>query len=282
MKIIEQFVCGKRGDDACEDMIVVTKDFVAVIDGSTSKSKLPPLKDGKSPGRVAAETVAEVVRTMDADIPEASFEREAMRAIRRKYCEYYSEEFIAHASMHPEDRFTCSAIVYSNVRNEIWMVGDCHALIVDSHCYGTAGKHYTNEKPDEAKLAERRSAVAHELLIGGTDVESLRRHDVARDAIIPSLVASMQNQNVEYSVIDGFSCPVFASKIITDIVPGTMEIVLATDGFPQLYPTLQATEAYLQYVLAADPLLIDVEKMTKGWMIGTASFDDRAYIRFSV
>ena len=39
MKIIEQFIEGKRSQKECEDGIVVTPDFIAVIDGSTSKSQ---------------------------------------------------------------------------------------------------------------------------------------------------------------------------------------------------------------------------------------------------
>ena len=36
MTITEQFICGKHTADDCEDGIVVSNDFAAVIDGSTS------------------------------------------------------------------------------------------------------------------------------------------------------------------------------------------------------------------------------------------------------
>ena len=38
MKIAEQFIQGKHSAADCEDGIVVTNDFVAVIDGSTSQT----------------------------------------------------------------------------------------------------------------------------------------------------------------------------------------------------------------------------------------------------
>lgn len=38
MTIIESFIRGKHDDAHCEDGIVVTHDFAAVIDGSTSKT----------------------------------------------------------------------------------------------------------------------------------------------------------------------------------------------------------------------------------------------------
>ena len=31
---------------------------------------------------------------------------------------------------HPEERLTASAILYSRTRNEVWMVGDCQAIII--------------------------------------------------------------------------------------------------------------------------------------------------------
>ena len=38
MKIIESKIVGKKSQEACEDGMVVTDDFIAVIDGSTSKT----------------------------------------------------------------------------------------------------------------------------------------------------------------------------------------------------------------------------------------------------
>lgn len=38
MIIIEQSIIGKKCQEACEDGLVVTDEFIAVIDGSTSKT----------------------------------------------------------------------------------------------------------------------------------------------------------------------------------------------------------------------------------------------------
>ena len=38
MNITEHFICGKHTAADCEDGIVITNDFAAVIDGSTSKT----------------------------------------------------------------------------------------------------------------------------------------------------------------------------------------------------------------------------------------------------
>ena len=50
MTITEQFICGKHTADDCEDGIVVSNDFAAVIDGSTSKTPTrldPSMKKGR-------------------------------------------------------------------------------------------------------------------------------------------------------------------------------------------------------------------------------------------
>ena len=50
MKIIESSIIGKKSQEACEDGMVVTDDFIAVIDGSTSKTPKhlnPDMKNGR-------------------------------------------------------------------------------------------------------------------------------------------------------------------------------------------------------------------------------------------
>ena len=51
MTITEHFICGKHTSADCEDGIVITYNFAAVIDGSTSKTPTrldPPMKNGIS------------------------------------------------------------------------------------------------------------------------------------------------------------------------------------------------------------------------------------------
>lgn len=58
------------------------------------------------------------------------------------------------------------------------------------------------------------------------------------------------------------------------------EIVLASDGYPFLKPTLAASEAALAEQIANDPHNIRSFIATKGIVEGNKSFDDRTYIRF--
>jgi hypothetical protein len=106
-------------------------------------------------------------------------------------------------------------------------------------------------------------------------------HDYARDAVLPDLIAAMEGENSEYAVIDGFPIYRPGIRLISlnpEVVPA--EVVLASDGYPYLQPTLKASEESLTSLLQSDPYLIDRFKATKGKMKGNTSFDDRAYIRF--
>ena len=50
MKVIESKIEGKKSPESCEDGLVVTADFIAVIDGSTSKTPhhlSPDMKNGR-------------------------------------------------------------------------------------------------------------------------------------------------------------------------------------------------------------------------------------------
>lgn len=287
MEILERHIIGKRGAARCEDGITVTPWFAAVIDGSTSKSRLPELACGLSRGQVAMKAVDEVLRESPADLSIEGFCQAVTQHLRAQYARHYAEaDILTHMASHPEDRFCCSAVVFSLQRREVWLVGDCHALAV-----ADGRQHYlSNDKPCEAELAARRAAYLRQALEQGLSVEEVRHHDPGRDVILADLVASMRGQNIDYAVIDGFDIPmafvrrysldalVGASACATDIEPASLRLILASDGYPRLFPTLAETEAYLQHCLRDDPLCIRLEPATKGWMAGTDSFDDRSYL----
>lgn len=59
-------------------------------------------------------------------------------------------------------------------------------------------------------------------------------------------------------------------------------IILASDGYPALFETLEETEKYLFQLLDKDPLCIHELRGTKRLINGNKSFDDRNYISFYV
>ena len=289
MKIIESSIIGKKSPEACEDGMVVTDDFIAVIDGSTSKTPKHLNPDMKN-GRYAMMLISEYIREeLKADASVDDFCQGVTVYIYNKVYEKLGVE--ERLKEHPEERLTASAILYSRTRNEVWMVGDCQAII--------DGKLYENGKPYEQEIARKRV----ELIEQGLSPAE------ARKQIEPLLIEAMlSGQNQTYTVIDGFpiyregvkvvsvsdSCSVQDSVPASNSVPcsdsvsasGTIfvsssEIVLASDGYPFLEPTLAASEASLAEQIANDPQNIHSFIATKGIVEGNKSFDDRTYIRFS-
>lgn len=288
MKIIESSIIGKKSPEACEDGMVVTDDFIAVIDGSTSKTPKHLNPDMKN-GRYAMMLISEYIREeLKADASADEFCQGVTAYIYNKVYEKLGVE--ERLKEHPEERLTASAILYSRTRNEVWMVGDCQAII--------AGKLYENGKPYEEKIARKRV----ELIEQGLSPAE------ARKQIEPLLIKAMlSGQNQTYTVIDGFpiyregvkvvsvsdsssvqdsvpasdSVPCSDSASASDTIPSSSsEIVLASDGYPFLKPTLAASEAALAEQIANDPQNIRSFIATKGIVEGNKSFDDRTYIRF--
>ena len=294
MKIIESSIIGKKSPEACEDGMVVTDDFIAVIDGSTSKTPKhlnPDMKNGRYAMMLISEYIQEELK---ADASVDDFCQGVTAFIYNKVYEKLGVE--ERLKEHPEERLTASAILYSRTRNEVWMVGDCQAII--------DGKLYENGKPYEEKIARKRV----ELIEQGLSPAE------ARKQIEPLLIKAMlSGQNQTYTVIDGFpvyregvkggsvsdsssvqdavsssdSCSVqdpvscSGSASASDTIPSSSsEIVLASDGYPFLKPTLAASEAALGEQIANDPQNIHSFIATKGIVEGNKSFDDRTYIRF--
>ena len=281
MDIIESSIIGKKSPEACEDGMVVTDDFIAVIDGSTSKTPKHLNPDMKN-GRYAMMLISEYIREeLKADASVDDFCQGVTAYIYNKVYEKLGVE--ERLKEHPEERLTASAILYSRTRNEVWMVGDCQAII--------DGNLYENGKPYEQEIARKRV----ELIEQGLSPAE------ARKQIEPLLIEAMlSGQNQTYTVIDGFPIYREGVKVValktkpvsssietyfqeqTKPVSSPNEVVLASDGYPFLKPTLAASEAALVHLIAHDPQCIHDFIATKGLVAGNKSFDDRTYIRFRV
>ena len=59
MQIKEYFLCGKKSAETNEDGIFLSKNFAAIVDGATAKSKFT--LNGKSTGRLAMELVIKAI-----------------------------------------------------------------------------------------------------------------------------------------------------------------------------------------------------------------------------
>ena len=110
MIVLEQSIIGKKCQEACEDGLVVTDDFIAVIDGSTSKTPKhlnPEMKNG----RYAMMLISEYIRQeLKADALADDF----CQGITHYICDkVYKPLGVAERLLqHPEERLTASAVIY--------------------------------------------------------------------------------------------------------------------------------------------------------------------------
>ncbi len=182
-----------------------------------------------SNGRYAMTLVSRFISQMAPDITCHQFCVGVTRAFRDVYLPLWRltgrQSMAELLAAHPEERLCASAVVYSNRRREIWLVGDCQCLVGGELC--------ENPKPYEQRLAEMRAVKVRELLAQGQSPDKILADDQARAAIIPQMLREMQQQNKTYAVIDGFPIPETRVPVIAlDFRP--WEIVFASDGYPFL------------------------------------------------
>ena len=274
MDIIEQFSKGKNDTQPCEDRLVITDDYVAVIDGSTSKGNFS--FGGMRSGFVAAKLVGDCI----AEMSRRSTVGQAARLMTNTIADFYNTNgLMDRMKENPADRPTCSVVIYSDYRREIWQIGDCLAKV--------GGTLYENSKPLEAALAKMRSTMLRLEMLGGKSVAQLLADDTGRKAIMPLLKQQCVCQNnpdageFAYGVVDGFKIVGEHIKTIS-LADYSGDVILASDGYPVLCPTLYDTEAHLAAILKEDPLCYDKNMATKAMVEGNNSFDDRTYVRFQI
>ena len=266
MKILEQFCKGKRADRLCEDGWVVTADFAAVVDGSTSKIKVE--EGQESPGHLAMRLVCDAIR----QLPREATKEETLETLTRTLA---SDNTYTHLNYRP----TCSAVIFSLYYREVWFVGDCQAR--------WNGKTYRHDKLVDAILTDIRCQAIRYYLKHGYTVADIRQQDKGRAFILDALRDQLYFQNdpdahnpFRYTVIDGQ--PILSDKVPSIPVGDAKELVLASDGYPTLTDSLQETEDKLDEVLQKDPLCIHENPATKCLVDGNCSFDDRTFLRIEL
>lgn len=276
MRLISSFIQGKTAAaDRCEDGYVSTPHFAAVVDGSTSKVAVAgtslPSKPSKTGGRLAMETVCGIIKTLSPMATLHDLVAQASAALRTLWPEGAESE----AALRP----TCSAVVYSACRREVWMIGDCQCRF--------GGITHTNNKVIDDTLAQIRADVLHYWLAAGCSVESLRQNDRGRTFIYDALRTQTNFQNItdagnpfRYTVLDGQTVDETTIPVIP--VGQADKLILASDGYPLLFDSLTETETYLKDCLQTDPLCIDRHPATKGLTAGNVSFDDRTYLLLDI
>lgn len=263
MTILEQFIKGKKKDpELCEDGLFINDNFIAVIDGVTSKSNT--LFNGKAGGRAAMEKTKEYLSAADPNsTPEQLFNgiNEAVKSIY---------------DTTPTGEAAVFAVIYNIKQKKIQSIGDCQYLI--------NGVHHTDEKIFDKIVGDARALALELARLDGESDENLLNNDIGREFIMPLLKKQhlLANSNSKYgfAVLNG--TPFDTSKILTFDVKENDTIIMASDGYPEIFDTLEKTEERLKEIIKKGPLCDTDFISTKGIAPGNTSFDDRTYIKFTV
>ena len=271
MKIIEQFTQGKTGDAAKnEDSIAVTKDFIAVFDGVTSRAGF--MLQEMSTGCFASRALVAALEKLPADIDAYSAVESLNKTLKEK-----SEAAAKAEGKHFAEVWAWPAaalLVYSRSKKQIWRVADS-TLVID-------GKANYRNFPQEQTVAELRRAFLCAKIAKGMTEEQLRDDDISWDLITPIIKELKVFANYDgpfgYGVLNGSPVPRVHIEVFP--APDAREIILASDGYLEVFGTLTETEAALKRVVTEDPLMYKIRPQVKGVKRGNLSFDDRSYIRF--
>lgn len=265
MKIIEQFSQGKSTTTPSEDAVVVTAYYAAVIDGATAKTDFR-YEGGETPGHLAARLLADAIPALPTEASAA----EVITLLTQK---------LALPTVAPAHRPTASIAIFSKHHREVWMVGDCQAGLVHAD---RRVETITNPKRIDSVLASwRRSILLSYLNRGLLSQSEILNQDPGRRIIQPFITAQPHGHNRDFGVLDGTPVPERFIKRI-NIPSDVTTLILASDGYPSLQSTLQASEQRLHQLLALDPLCIGPLMGTKGVKPGARSFDDRTYLKIEI
>ena len=265
VEIIEQKSISKTGIEANnEDGIFISENYIAVVDGATSKDS--NLYEGRTGGQVVRDIILDSLAKLSGN----ETAEEGVRIIQSEIENRFSAERFFHA---------CASAVIFNVKKRcIWMVGDCQACV--------NGKKYTNNKIIDDITSHARAMVLEAFVMDGNPESEILKNDIGREMIMPFLKLQRKFENKPgyfgYPVFNNVEMPdeILHSKIVNIEVAENSEIVLASDGYPELKPTLKESEEELAKIIAADPLCFKTYFSTKGLRKNNVSFDDRTYIRF--
>ncbi len=273
MNIIEQYTESKSTtiSSSSEDALVVTASYAAVIDGATPKTSfLYP--GGETPGHLAARLLSDAVRSLPADLDAEACVERLTRALHQDY-------------VSPSDRPIASMVLYSMSRHEVWMIGDCLFGYFDGA--GTF-RTVTNTKLIDRVLSEwRRDIILSYLSRGCMTAEEIAANDPGRRIIQPIITHQVRYQNARtsnrfnYTMLDGEPIPSHFIKVFP-LSAEVHQLVLATDGYPILMPSLEESERELHRLLQEDPLCIGPLLGTKGVRPGNRSYDDRTYLKLEL
>ena len=274
-RLIDQQLIGHHRDSArCEDALVQTPHHLGVLDGVTSKA-IKTLH-GKTMGQHAVEIISKALSSLE---PDASIDS-ALEKLNKSLRDFYKVHNMLEAARNdPTARAAAALAIFSIARREVWLIGDCFCRIGSSV--------YRMEREIDTSLWKVRATVLKMALAAGQSIDALRREDPGRAAILPILLQIQRSRLLPFGssyslgVVDGFELDPRLLSVLK-VPDNKHELVLATDGYPEVLSTLTESEALLAEKLREDPLCISSIRALRCPPEEGLSFDDRAFLRIAL
>lgn len=275
LSIVSSRVVSKFGttpdDPRCEDLVVVSDPYCAVIDGVTSKHALLFHRENRqlSSGRFAAEIVADALRSCPKNLS-------PREVIDRCSSALLSATYQQRPGIDPLQRPAATIAIVDTAAEIAYSVGDTTISFEN----GSAPQVHTSPHKLDIVAADHRSAVLAAYQRMGTPWTN----DPGREAILPLLRLAPAFANTVgefgFGVINGDAVP--DELISIHSVRAFETVVLSTDGYPDPAPegrlSLADAERYLARRLLLDPCCVSELRSTKGIEEGQSSFDDRSWL----
>jgi len=274
MRILRKYISAKNGDlKSSEDCIHISKHFIAVIDGATSKSNMT--WSGKTNGQLVANIINEAFSALPSNSTAFASVAFISERVKTTFLTLGIHQAIAAGETESPSAVFCALNLK---RREIWLVGDCH--------YRLDNDTYSPGKKIDIILSEARALYLETELRNGKKMDELLQHDTGREFILPMLKRQhsfLNNSKSGYGYPAISNSPVPEDMVHVRKIPETAKkLILATDGYPLLNASFKDSERYLENLLERDPLLFREHKSTKGLMAGNVSFDDRAWVEIEL
>lgn len=289
VEIIEKYLMSKKGtEDGGEDRLILGPNFYGVVDGATDVSGINwgTKEKPKTGGAVIADIIKEVFEDpKNKDISPEMF----VEIVNKKIHDAAKEAGVDLGEF--KNRAAASFSVFFPEKNVIWHIGDCPFAFVN-----------------ENKLDEHRFEIAVDKLLSKLRRDFIKQYqekgldpfkdgkDLGREFVKPLTIRQPELQNRKFDSDEewtkGVPCKTVAYKVIngfpttidiTKIPSGTKEVIITTDGFPVLKPTLKETLKILEEQVKKDPNCVDIILSPfKRVEPGNKSFDDMAYLRLKI
>ena len=232
---------------------------------------------GQTGGRWAALKIADELSRL---APETTLGDAEQRLTAR----LASEQAELHANWDDLPPAGATLVCFSRARREIWRIGDGHFAL-------DGITHLGAMQIDEIALAVRWAYVECRRQSGMSD-DDIADDPGQRGAQPGSLVRPLVERQhhfanspkphpLAYAVLNGHPVPVHLREL-TQVPADVREVLMSSDGYPQLFSTLEQTERYLAEDLRDDPLRIGLHRGFIAVKPPMLSFDDRSYVRLAI